>query len=75
MLQIKFLFSYKKSIKISNTRNVLNSFCEVNKKFIFYNLILKHKYLQNFFFKSFFLVKETREVVNCLLKDMIHGRK
>lgn len=72
MLQKKYFFSYKKSIKISNTRNVLGSFCETNNKFIFYNLILKYKFLQIFFFKSFFLVKETREVVNCLIKDMIH---
>lgn len=71
MLQIKKHFSYKKTIKISNTREVLNSFTETRKKY-FYFFILRYKFLQYFFFSVFFTIKETREVANCVLKDMIH---
>ena len=72
MLQIKKQFSYKKTIKISNTREVLNSFTETRKKNTFTFFILRYKFLQYFFFSVFFTIKETREVANCVLKDMIH---
>ena len=72
MLQLKFTFSYKKSLKISNNRNILNSFAERNKKQNFLFFVLKFKFLQYFFFSVFFSIKENREVANCVLKDMIH---
>lgn len=72
MLQLKFTFSYKKSLKISNNRNILNSFAESNKKQNFLFFVLKFKFLQYFFFSVFFSIKENREVANCVLKDMIH---
>jgi hypothetical protein len=72
LLQIKKHFSYKKTIKISNTREVLNSFTETRKKKTFTFFILRYKFLQYFFFSVFFTIKETREVANCVLKDMIH---
>jgi hypothetical protein len=72
LLHIKKYFSYKKTIKISNTRKVLDSFLETNKKQTFNFFILRYKFLQYFFFSVFFTIKETREVANCVLKDMIH---
>ena len=72
MLRLNFFFSYKKTIKISNTRNVLTSFTETTKKHNFTFFILKYKFLQYFFFNIYFNIKENREVANCVLKDMIH---
>lgn len=72
MSRIAFLFSYKKSVKNSTTSIVLNSYTESTRSVSFYNLILRYKELQSFFFCTFFLQKEQREVANCVLKDMIH---
>lgn len=66
------MFSFKKSIKQSNTRLVLSSFCETNELSAFNKLILRYNFLEEFFFSTFFTSKESRELANCLLKDMLH---
>lgn len=72
VVQIKYLFSFKKSLKQSTDRFVLSSFCETTSLLNFNKLINKYVWMETFFFSIFYLVKETRELVNCLLKDMIH---
>lgn len=72
MLLIKFFFSYKTSLKMSNTRIVLNSFYETTTYKPFTKIITDNKDLETFFFKNFFFIKERRELLNILLKDMIH---
>lgn len=68
-------FSTKAACKNSTTRKVLSSFCETQKLQNFHFLNLKYTKLQYFFFKNSFLLKNSREVVNCVLKDMIHLTK
>ncbi len=72
MLRIKKYFSYKKSIKMSTTRLMLNSFLEENKLHTFNYFIVNYKIFQDYFFTQFFLQKERRELANCVAKDMIH---
>lgn len=67
-----FFFSYKKSIKMSNTRLIINSFTETTEQKSFNYLVLKHKSFESYFFQNFFFIKERRELLNILLKDMIH---
>lgn len=72
MLRLQVCFSFKKSLKQSSDRWVLSSFLECTTLSNFNTLILRFKWLQEFFFSSFFNTKEVRELVNCVLKDMIH---
>lgn len=66
------MFSFKKSLKQSQDRWVLSSYWENNDLQNFNFLVLKHKWVQEFFYSVFYSTKETRELVNCILKDMIH---
>lgn len=68
----KQLFSYKKTLKNSSYRRHLSSIEESQRLKIFHKLVIKNQLLQFFFFDKFFELKETREVVNCLFKDMMH---
>lgn len=71
MLQIKNYFSYKKSIKISTVRFVLNSFLETNQLRSFNNIVTQFENIEHHYFGNFFLIKEKREVANCVFKDML----
>lgn len=68
----KFLFSFKKSLKQSQDRWIISSYSESTNLKNFNDLILRVKWLQEYFFSIFFSIKETRELVNCIIKDMIH---
>lgn len=72
MYLIKKKFSYKKSIKISNTRLELNSVRESMNIQNFHNIVSVNTNLRNYFFSNYFLINQKREVANCVLKDMIH---
>lgn len=72
MLRVTFVFSYKKSLKISTTRIVLSSFFENQHLYNLQESVTHSKVLQNYHFSVFFSQKEQREVANCVLKDMLH---
>lgn len=72
MLRVTFVFSYKKSLKISSTRIVLSSFFENQHLYNLQESVAHSKVLQNYHFSVFFSQKEQREVANCVLKDMLH---
>lgn len=57
---------------MSNTRVVLNSFTETTDQKSFNYLITKNKPLEVYFFHNYFFIKERRELLNILVKDMIH---
>lgn len=67
-----YFFSYKKSLKNSSYRYVLSSFTETKGLKNFNNLVERSQVLQIFFFDKFFELKQTREVLNCVFKDMMH---
>ena len=71
-LYIGYTFSSKLSLKNSTTNKVLSSFCETTELQSFSKLNTKYIKLQHFFFQDSFLTKSSREVANCLFKDMIH---
>ena len=70
--QKKYFFFSKLVIKNSTTNKVLNSITESNKQFSFYTLNIKFLHIQHYFFQECFLIKDTREVANCVIKDMIY---
>ncbi len=72
MLRLKFIFSFKKSLKISCNRLILSSFLESTKIISFIDIVQRYNLFQLFFFRKYLNVKENREVANCVLKDMIH---
>lgn len=65
-------FSNKLALKNSTTRQVLSSFTESVTLQNFYFLNHKYSKLQKYFFEDSFLTKNSREIANCLFKDMIH---
>lgn len=65
-------FSYKKSLKNSSCRQQLSSFNEQQGLFTLLSIVNKNPLMQFFFFDKFFELKETREVLNCVFKDMMH---
>lgn len=72
MVHIIFKFSFKKSLKQSNDRFVLSTISETNNLLNFTKLVMIYPVLEDYYFSSFFTIKESREVINCLFKDMIH---
>lgn len=72
MLHIKFLFSYKKSLKHTETRVILSSFLESTKLVRFNYLVNRFNNLKFFFFSNFYEQAEQRIITNCILKDMTH---
>lgn len=72
MLLIKAKFSYKKSLKPTQTRIVLSSFLESTKLYNFLFLIERYNNLQLYFFSNFFMLYDQRILANCILKDMTH---
>jgi len=71
-INLKFYFSNKLALKNSTSRQILSSYCESTTLQNFYILNNKYKKLQNYFFQDCFLMKNSREIANCLFKDMIH---
>lgn len=69
---LKYNFSNKLALKNSTSRQVLSSFCESTTLQNFYILNIKYKKLQIYFFQDCFLMKNSREIANCLFKDMTH---
>lgn len=72
MLHVRYFFSTKNSVKNSTTNKILSSFCENTELQSFHKLNTKYTQLQTYFFQDSFLTKNSREVANCLFKDMIH---
>ena len=76
MLHLNFFkiytFSVKPTRKNSTTNKVLSSFCETTELQSFSKLNTKFIKLQTYFFQESFLIKNSREIANCLFKDMIH---
>lgn len=76
MLHLNFFkiytFSTKAALKNSTTNKVLSSFCETTELQSFSKLNVKYTKLQTYFFQESFLTKNSREIANCLFKDMIH---
>lgn len=64
-------FSFKKSLLVSQQRWVLSSFFEKNKLINFDKKINSTTWIQNYFFSTYYISKEIREVANCVFKDMI----
>ena len=62
----KKYFSYKKSLKNSAYRLQLSSYTETNQLMTFQRLVLKFNFLEKAAFQEFFLIKESREVLNCV---------
>ena len=72
MRQIIYTFSYKKSLKNSSTRITLSSLYETTQLLSFNEIILRDKKWEKYFFLDSFLIKEKRELCNCIIKDMLH---
>ena len=72
MRQIIYTFSYKKSLKNSSTRITLSSLYETTQLLSFNEIILRDKKCEKYFFLDSFLIKEKRELCNCIIKEMLH---
>jgi hypothetical protein len=71
MRQVSFLFTFG-SMKNSAYINHLSSRTETSKLLSFEILLLKFSNLQFLSFAKYANIKQSREVLNCLVKDMLH---
>lgn len=67
----KFKFSYKSSIKNTQTGLVLNSISEKTDLSSFSYFLNTHKIIKEYFGEQNYTYKEKREVANCVVKDML----
>lgn len=72
MKQVRLRFFKSSGLKNSAYTNQLNSLTEAQKLFSFESLLHKFLILQKLSFFSYWNMKQTREVLNCIIKDMLH---